>query len=75
VSAVSSTHRRSYEEGIYEGGEAFGNMTLTSKSIFFGQPLVDAYLLQEELNFYSVVIPHVGSAEGVFQKSRYKLLY
>ncbi len=44
-------------EGIpHKGAAAFGKMTVdTEKSIFFGQPLIDAYLLQEELAFYGVV--------------------
>jgi hypothetical protein len=46
----------------HKGAFAFGTMTLdTDNSIFFGQPLIDAYLLQEELAFYGVV-GH-GSAE------------
>lgn len=40
----------------HKGAFAFGTMTLdTDNSIFFGQPLIDAYLLQEELAFYGVV--------------------
>jgi hypothetical protein len=32
-------------------------MTLDyEKSIFFGQPLVDAFLLQDELKFYGIVV-------------------
>lgn len=29
-----------------------------NKSVFFGQPLIDAYLLQEEMNLYSIVLHH-----------------
>jgi DNA-dependent RNA polymerase auxiliary subunit epsilon len=52
-----------FTEGIpHKGAVAFGKMTLdTDNSIFFGQPLIDAYLLQEELSFYGVVIH--GSVE------------
>lgn len=40
----------------HKGAVAFGMMTLdTDNSIYFGQPLIDAYLLQEELYFYGVV--------------------
>lgn len=40
----------------HKGAVAFGTMTLdTVNSIFFGQPLIDAYLLQEELNFYGII--------------------
>jgi hypothetical protein len=36
-------------------------MTLDDEnSIFFGQPLIDAYLLQEELYFYGVVMHHTA---------------
>lgn len=46
-----------FNEGIpHKGAFAFGMMTLDVKnSIFFGQPLIDAYLLQEELYFYGIV--------------------
>jgi hypothetical protein len=40
----------------HKGAVAYGKMTLDfNNSIFFGQPLIDAYLLQEELNFYGIV--------------------
>jgi hypothetical protein len=46
----------------HKGAVAFGQMTLDwTNSIFFGQPLIDAYLLQEELYFYGIIIH--GSAE------------
>jgi hypothetical protein len=51
---------------------AFGLMTLdTENSIFFGQPLIDAYLLQEELNFYGIVVHH--SAENTILLEDYFL--
>jgi hypothetical protein len=41
----------------HKGAIAFGVMTLDEdNSIFFGQPLIDAYLLQEELYFYGVIL-------------------
>lgn len=41
----------------FKGAVAFGTMTLDfNRSIYFGQPLIDAYLLQEELVFYGVVV-------------------
>jgi len=41
----------------HKGAVAFGTMTLdTGNSIFFGQPLIDAYLLQEDLNFYGIIV-------------------
>ena len=53
----------------HKGAVAFGMMTLDSdNSIFFGQPLIDAYLLQEELNFYGVVVH--ATAEQEVEKSK-----
>ncbi|MBK8109930.1 MAG: hypothetical protein IPK46_06125 [Saprospiraceae bacterium] len=41
----------------FKGAISFGTMTLDiERSIFFGQPLIDSYLLQEELYFYGVVV-------------------
>lgn len=50
-------------EGIpYKGAMSIGMMTCDiDKSIYFGQPLIDAYYLQEELYFYGVVLH--GSVE------------
>lgn len=46
----------------FKGAIAFGDMTLDREnSIFFGQPLIDAFQLQEELLFYGMIIH--GSAE------------
>ena len=46
------------EFGIpHKGALAFGKMTLDyENSIFFGQPMIDAYLLQEELAMYGIVV-------------------
>ena len=38
------------------------------KSIFFGQPLIDAYLLQEEVYFYGTVIH--GSAQERIENNK-----
>jgi hypothetical protein len=58
VSAVSGMMSDLFIAGIpHKGAIAFGTMTLDEgRSIYFGQPLIDAYLLQEELHFYGVVI-------------------
>jgi hypothetical protein len=46
----------------HKGAMAHGILTLdTVNSIFFGQPLIDAYLLQEQLLFYGIVLD--GSIE------------
>lgn len=57
VSTISGLTNNLFVEGIpFKGAFAFGMMTLdTEKSIFFGQPLIDAYLLQEEIYFYGVL--------------------
>ena len=57
-------------EGIpYKGAVAFGVMTFDiGNSIFFGQPLIDAFLLQEELEFYGI-IAH-GSIENEIGKHK-----
>jgi hypothetical protein len=55
VLAVAS--RDLFLAGIpHRGAFAYGTMTLDTKnSIFFGQPLIDAYLLEQELAFYGIV--------------------
>lgn len=54
----------------HKGALAFGRMTLdTEKSIYFGQPLIDAYLLQEELNLYSIVLH--SSAEYELEQRKF----
>lgn len=65
ITAVSGLTNDLFIEGIpHKGAIAFGKMTLDSeRSIFFGQPLIDAYLLQEELHFYGVIIH--GTVEEV----------
>lgn len=57
VSTISGLTNYLIVEGIpFKGAFAFGIMTLdTEKSIFFGQPLIDAYLLQEEVHFYGIL--------------------
>lgn len=48
----------------HKGAIAFGKMTLDiDKSIFFGQPLIDAYLLHDEFHFYGVVAHHTAKQE------------
>lgn len=53
----------------HKGALAFGKMTIdSSNSIFFGQPLIDAYLLQEELNLYCIVLHSTVEREMENQK-------
>lgn len=66
ICTVSALTNDLFLEGIpHKGAFAFGTMTLdTERSIFFGQPLIDAYLLQEEINFYGI-IAHASAEEKV----------
>ena len=63
--AVSSFSNTLLTNGIpYKGAAAFGLMTVDDiNSIYFGQPLIDAYLLQEELAFYGIVVHASVEAE------------
>lgn len=40
-----------------KGAISFGKITITD-SVYFGQPIIDAFLLHEELNLYSVISDH-----------------
>jgi hypothetical protein len=54
----------------HKGAYSFGIMTLdTNRSIFFGQPLIDAYLLQDELSFYGV-IGHASADESIHNSNK-----
>jgi hypothetical protein len=68
VASVAALTHDLFIEGIpHKGGIAFGLMTLdTENSIFFGQPLIDAYLLQEELFFYGIILH--GTCENQIKK-------
>lgn len=57
ISAVSSLTFDLFMASVpHKGSIAYGKMTFdTDNSIFFGQPLIDAYHLQEELNFYGII--------------------
>jgi hypothetical protein len=58
----------------HKGAIAFGKMTSDwESSIFFGQPLLDAYLLQEELYFYGIIIH--GSAEEKIEFHKMKTIF
>jgi hypothetical protein len=51
----------------HKGALAFGLMTLDEiNSIFFGKPLIDAFLLQEQIYFYGILMH--GSAEKEYLK-------
>jgi hypothetical protein len=63
---ISSLTEDLFAESIpHKGAYSFGIMSLdTDRSIFFGQPLIDAYLLQDELSFYGV-IGHASADEAI----------
>jgi len=62
-------------EGIpHKGALAFGEMTLDQeRSIFFGQPLIDGFLLQEELAMYGIIIHSSAQKQIEIQKPKYEL--
>lgn len=50
-----------------KGAISYGQITIDfEKSLFFGRPLIDAYLLHEELNMLSIIIDH--NAEKRFNR-------
>jgi hypothetical protein len=65
IIAVSGLTDDLLRAGIpHKGAVAYGTMTLDSvREIYFGQPLIDAYLLQEEIYFYGIVVH--GTVEQV----------
>ena len=56
--AVGWLFSQALKDGIpMKGAIAFGEMSVNiSSQIFFGQPLIDAYLLEEEVNYYGITI-------------------
>jgi len=58
MGAISTLSLDLFNYGIpHKGAVAFGKMTVDFEaSIFFGQPLIDAYLLEEELAFYGIAV-------------------
>ena len=58
------TERLLNETLPFRGGIAYGKMTVDAEnSIFFGQPLIDAFLLSEELLFYGVAVHHTAEKQ------------
>lgn len=54
----------------FRGGIAFGEITVDDESsIFFGQPLIDAFLLSEELLFYGIAVHH--TVEPMIKRDSY----
>ena len=71
VSTVAGQTNYLFLEGVpHKGALAFGMITLDSEnSIYFGQPLIDAYLLQEEINFYGILM-HASVEQELATKSK-----
>lgn len=47
-----------------KGGIAFGELTVNpALQLYFGQPLIDAFQLEEELQYYGVVLHHTAEAK------------
>lgn len=78
IAAMANLSSTLFENKIpFKGAVAFGQMTLDfENSIFFGQPLIDAYLMQQDLYFYGVVIHasaeieyghNIDEDDGVFE--------
>lgn len=57
ITVVRTVFYRAIELGLpLKGSIAYGKMTFNkNKNIVFGQPLIDAYLLEEELAYYGVI--------------------
>lgn len=69
ISCIASLSSNLFIEGVpHKGAIALGTMSLDfENSIFFGQPLIDAYLLQEEISFYGILI-HATVEKEIFKK-------
>lgn len=63
--ATAGLMQTSLEHGFpIKGALAKGKFTYAPEDqIFFGQPLIDAYLLQEDLNYYGIVAHHSVDAD------------
>jgi hypothetical protein len=47
-----------------KGAISFGKLTVDfERSIFFGQPLIDAYLLQDQLHYYGIIVDNNAEAQ------------
>lgn len=56
---------------LIKGALSFGKVTVDfNKSLFFGQPIIDAYLLHEDLHMLEVVLDHNAENQaGTFKKN------
>lgn len=69
ICTISALIHDLFAEGIpFKGAIAYGMMTIDmERSIFFGQPLIDSYLLQEEMKFYGIIVH--GTAQREIENS------
>ena len=69
ICTISALIHDLFAEGIpFKGSIAYGMMTIDmERSIFFGQPLIDSYLLQEEMKFYGIIVH--GTAQRIIENS------
>jgi len=48
-----------------KGAMAYGKTTCNlAKHLFFGQPIVDAYLLEEDVKYYGIVVHHTAEQQA-----------
>lgn len=58
-----------YNNIPFRGSISFGKTTINEeKSIFFGQPFIDAYLLEMEMAFYGIIYHHTAIKECIEKK-------
>lgn len=56
-----------------KGALAKGKVTCdVSKQLFFGQALIDAYLLQENTKYYGILVHHTAEADAEDQKEYFR---
>ena len=65
IKVVSVIVNHSFLDGFgIKGAIAFGTITIdTEKQLFFGQPLIDAYLLEEDLCYFGVILHHTAEKQ------------
>lgn len=73
---VSSVMRIAIQQQIpLKGAIAQGQITCDiSKQLFFGQALIDAYLLEENIHYYGVLVHH-SAEQSVIELNKTSLLF
>jgi hypothetical protein len=77
ICSVASLSNDLFVSGFpHKGALAYGRMTLDfNNSIFFGQPLIDAFLLQEEINYYGIIFHSSAEKEIITNKRLSELIF